>query len=50
MDLDALARYYITVQQGMSIQARDGADRKSLESVARSALAAWHPLTQATPA
>jgi AcrR family transcriptional regulator len=50
VDLDALARYYITVQQGMSIQARDGADRKILESVARSALAAWQPLTQATPA
>lgn len=47
VDLEAVARYYITVQQGMSIQARDGADRETLESIARSALAAWQPLTQA---
>jgi len=44
-DLDALARYYVTVQQGMSIQARDGADRNALESIAAAALAAWGPMT-----
>jgi AcrR family transcriptional regulator len=44
-DVDGLARFYVTVQQGMSIQARDGADRAVLEEVARSALAAWGPLT-----
>jgi AcrR family transcriptional regulator len=44
-DLAAIARYYVTVQQGMSIQARDGATRKDLEQIARAALAAWMPLT-----
>ncbi|MCA6105676.1 TetR/AcrR family transcriptional regulator [Bradyrhizobium cenepequi] len=46
-DLAAIARYYVTVQQGMSIQARDGATRRELEHVARAALAAWRPLTSA---
>ncbi|MCA6120853.1 TetR/AcrR family transcriptional regulator [Bradyrhizobium sp. WSM 1704] len=44
-DLDAIAKYYVTVQQGMSIQARDGASRQQLELIARAALAAWRPLT-----
>ena len=43
-DIWAIARFYVTVQQGMSIQARDGADRAALETIARSALAAWQPL------
>jgi AcrR family transcriptional regulator len=43
-DLFAIARFYVTVQQGMSIQARDGADRATLETIARSALMAWQPL------
>lgn len=43
-DLKAMARFYVTVQEGMSIQARDGASRQALESVAHSALAAWGPL------
>lgn len=47
VDTDMLARFYVTVQQGMSIQARDGADRALLETIARSALAAWAPLTAA---
>jgi len=46
-DLDAIARYFVTVQQGMSIQARDGASRQHLEQIARAALAAWEPLTGA---
>jgi AcrR family transcriptional regulator len=46
-DLKAIARFYITVQQGMSIQARDGASRAALEAVARAALAAWPALTRA---
>lgn len=41
----AIARYFVTVQQGMSIQARDGVKRKALEEIARSALAAWPLLT-----
>lgn len=48
VDLEAVARFYVTIQQGMSIQARDGADRKTLEAIARSALAAWPGLTAAT--
>jgi hypothetical protein len=46
-DILAVARFYVTVQQGMSIQARDGADRAILETVARSALAAWQPMISA---
>lgn len=45
VDVTAVASYYITVQQGMSIQARDGASRETLEAIARAALAAWEPLT-----
>jgi AcrR family transcriptional regulator len=48
-DLDAIARFYVTVQQGMSIQARDGAGRRELESVARAALASWPELTGKPP-
>ncbi len=43
-NLDAIARYYVTVQQGMSIQARDGASRRDLEAVVQAALAAWPAL------
>lgn len=43
-DVDRMARFYVTVQQGMSIQARDGADRMMLEEIARAALAAWGSL------
>jgi AcrR family transcriptional regulator len=47
-DVLAIARFYVTVQQGMSIQARDGADCAALETIARSALAAWQPLISAS--
>ncbi|WP_322027835.1 TetR/AcrR family transcriptional regulator [Burkholderia sp. BCC1977] len=47
-NLDAIARYYVTVQQGMSIQARDGASRRDLEAVAQAALAAWPALAGAS--
>lgn len=47
VDLKALATYFVTVQQGMSIQARDGASRETLEATARAAMAAWEPLTRA---
>ncbi|KVH52872.1 TetR family transcriptional regulator [Burkholderia sp. MSMB1072] len=46
-NVDAIARYYVTVQQGMSIQARDGASRRDLEAVAQAALAAWPALVGA---
>lgn len=45
--LDAIARYYITVVHGMSIQARDGASRADLETVITCAMAAWDTLTSA---
>ena len=44
-NLDAIARYYTTVVQGLSIQARDGATRAELESVITCAMAAWDTLT-----
>ncbi|MEO6148062.1 MAG: TetR/AcrR family transcriptional regulator [Sulfuriferula sp.] len=43
-DWRAIASFYITVQQGMSIQARDGASRKALLAVADCAMAAWDGL------
>jgi AcrR family transcriptional regulator len=46
-DLDAIARYYTTVVQGLSIQARDGASRADLEAVITCAMAAWDTLASA---
>jgi AcrR family transcriptional regulator len=45
--LDAIARYYTTVVQGLSVQARDGASRSDLEAVITCAMAAWEALAQA---
>jgi AcrR family transcriptional regulator len=45
--LDAIARYYTTVVQGLSIQARDGASRAELETVISCAMAAWDALAAA---
>jgi AcrR family transcriptional regulator len=45
--LDGIARYYTTVVQGLSIQARDGADRADLETVITCAMAAWDTLAAA---
>jgi hypothetical protein len=45
--LDAIARYYTTVVQGLSVQARDGASRADLEDVITCAMAAWHTLASA---
>ncbi|GIH96344.1 TetR/AcrR family transcriptional regulator [Planobispora siamensis] len=44
--LDAVARYYTTVVQGLSVQARDGAGRAELEEVITCAMAAWDALTE----
>lgn len=41
VDASGLARYVQAVQSGMSILARDGADRSHLEVVARAALGGW---------
>lgn len=46
-DLAGIASFYVTVQQGMSIRARDGATLSELETIAQSAMAAWDGLTQA---
>ena len=46
--LDAIARYYATVVQGLSIQARDGADRAELQAVVTCAMAAWDTLASAS--
>jgi AcrR family transcriptional regulator len=43
--VDAIARYYTTVVQGLSVQARDGATRDELEAVITCAMAAWDVLT-----
>jgi AcrR family transcriptional regulator len=43
--IDAIARYYTTVVQGLSVQARDGATRAELETVITCAMAAWDTLT-----
>ncbi|MHC8305934.1 TetR/AcrR family transcriptional regulator [Pseudomonas sp. PB3P13] len=47
INVEAVARFFVTVQQGMSIQARDGASGQKLEEIAHSALAAWSALTGA---
>lgn len=41
VDAEALTHLYISIQQGMSIQARDGASRETLLSIARSAMVLW---------
>lgn len=41
VDWRGLARFVLTVQSGMSIQARDGASRDELETVACFAMMAW---------
>lgn len=45
--IDAIARYYATVVQGLSVQARDGSTRAELEAVITSAMAGWDALTSA---
>jgi hypothetical protein len=40
-DTAALTDFYITVFQGMSVQARDGATRQRLLASARMAMRAW---------
>jgi AcrR family transcriptional regulator len=44
LDCQAVATFYATVQHGMSIQARDGATRKTLLDIAGCAMAAWDGL------
>jgi AcrR family transcriptional regulator len=43
-DAAAMAAFYNTVNHGMAIQARDGADRNKLSAIAESAISAWDGL------
>ncbi|HEY1642964.1 MAG TPA: TetR/AcrR family transcriptional regulator [Streptosporangiaceae bacterium] len=45
--LDAIARYYTTIVEGLSVQARDGATRADLETIITCAMAAWDTLASA---
>jgi len=40
-DIDGLSRFYLSVYQGMAIQARDGATQAELRAVAAAAMAPW---------
>jgi AcrR family transcriptional regulator len=40
-DIDGLSRFYLSVFQGMAIQARDGATQVELRAIAAAAMAAW---------
>jgi AcrR family transcriptional regulator len=43
-DAAAIAAFYNTVNHGMAIQARDGADQTKLSAIAEAAIAAWDGL------
>jgi AcrR family transcriptional regulator len=40
-DVDGLSRFYLSVMEGMAIQARDGATQAQLKGVAAAAMTAW---------
>jgi AcrR family transcriptional regulator len=40
-NVDRLGRFYLSVVQGMAIQARDGASQTDLEGMAKAAMLAW---------
>ena len=40
-DVERLSRFYLSVFEGMAIQARDGASRAELRGVVSAAMAAW---------
>ncbi|HET6158993.1 MAG TPA: TetR/AcrR family transcriptional regulator [Dongiaceae bacterium] len=46
-DIKAMAGFYMTVLQGLSLRARDGAAREALAQVVESAMAAWDSLLKA---
>ncbi|MFC6488888.1 TetR/AcrR family transcriptional regulator [Nitratireductor sp. GCM10026969] len=48
-DPAAMAWFYTTVNQGLSIQAKDGASMEVLDSVVDAAMVAWDGLTAGTP-
>ncbi|MDG2520553.1 TetR/AcrR family transcriptional regulator [Caulobacter segnis] len=50
VDVAQLARFVETVQSGMSVKARNGADRAELEGVAKVAMAGWDGIVRAANA
>jgi len=46
LDWQAIATYFITLQQGMSIQARDGASQEALLTVVDCAMITWDSIIQ----
>ncbi len=40
-DIDGLSRFYLSVMEGMAIQARDGATQEELKGAAAAAMMAW---------
>jgi len=40
-DIEGLSRFYLSVYQGMAVQARDGAAAAELKAIVRAAMAAW---------
>ena len=40
-DIEGLSRFYLSVYQGMAVQARDGATSAELKAIARAAMSAW---------
>jgi AcrR family transcriptional regulator len=45
-DINALASFYTSVVDGMAIQSRDGASRKTLHAIVDCAMAAWDNLAE----
>ena len=45
-DAEAIAAFYNTVNHGMAIQARDGANQAKLAAIAEAAIAAWEGLVR----
>ncbi len=46
-DIKAMAAFYMTVLQGLSLRARDGASREAMAEIVESAMAAWDGLVKA---
>ena len=40
-DIEAMSRFYLSVYQGMAVQARDGAGAAELRGVGAGAMSAW---------
>ena len=46
MHLDATAAFYATILDGIAIQARDGASRRTLQAIVDHAMATWDTFTR----